>query len=137
MNRGFDMRISRRNFIKAGAAGTAGLSLSGPAVSRKWFKTAAAKDSDPSEVLKYTYHTPNCGGRCAFICHVRDGKLSLIEPNTWADPKFSTICLGGIGKLKRVNSLNAIRLRSNGVGKGAKVKLKLIRGAKELQTMEV
>lgn len=129
------MRISRRNFIKAGAAGTAGLSLSGPAVSRKWFKSAAAKDSDPSEVLKYTYHTPNCGGRCAFICHVRDGKLSLIEPNTWADPKFSTICLRGISEIERVYSPDRIQTPLKRVGKRGEGKFKPITWDEALTTI--
>ena len=37
------MTISRRNFIKAGAAGTTALGISGSLFSKKWFQTAAAK----------------------------------------------------------------------------------------------
>src|SRR5690554_2269421 len=62
---GYIVNISRRNFIKAGVAGSATLGLSGSLVSRKWFQTASA-NNQPQEVEKFTYHTTNCGGRCSF-----------------------------------------------------------------------
>lgn len=112
------MKVSRRNFIKAGVAGSAALGFISPKVSevsRKWLQSASAEDN-PKEYKRFTYHTPNCGGRCAFICTVRDGKLSLIEPNTWADPKFSTICLRGISEIERVYSPDRLQTPLKRVG---------------------
>ncbi len=111
------MKISRRIFIKSGIAGTAALGLAGPVASRKWFQSTSASNEQIEDVKKFTYHTPNCGGRCAFICHVRDGKLSLIEPNTWADPKFSTICLRGVSEIERIYSPDRIQTPLKRVGK--------------------
>lgn len=95
MKWGFLMNISRRSFIKAGVAGSAALGLSGPMVSRKWFQSATASNL-PNEIEAFTYHTTNCGGRCAFKCTVRDGKLAMIQPNNWTDTRFSTVCLKGL-----------------------------------------
>lgn len=111
------MGISRRNFIKAGVAGSAALGLSSPVVSRKWFQSISAEDNQPNEVDAFTYHTPNCGGRCAFKCTVRDGKLSLIQPNTWADNRFSTICLKGLSEVERVYSPDRLQTPLKRVGK--------------------
>ncbi|MBY7142062.1 molybdopterin-dependent oxidoreductase [Virgibacillus sp. NKC19-3] len=110
------MNISRRDFIKAGVVGSTALGLSGSMVSHKWLQ-AASDNNVPNEVEKFTYHTPNCGGRCAFICTVRDGKLSLIEPNTWADNRFSTICLRGISEIERVYSPDRIQTPLKRIGK--------------------
>lgn len=109
------MKVSRRNFIKAGVAGSTALGLTSPMISKKWFQPASA-ESNSEEKIKYTYHPPNCGGRCAFKCTVRDGKLSLIEPNTWADKRFSTICLKGFSEVERVYSPDRIKTPMKRVG---------------------
>ena len=87
------MNISRRNFIKAGAAGTTALGISGSLFSKKqWFQTAEAAKDQSTEKMAYTYHTTNCGGRCAFECTVREGKLVKIVPNNlYSKIKFSLI----------------------------------------------
>lgn len=112
------MSISRRDFIKAGVAGTTALGLTSPLIKRKWFQVAAKDEKTfEEEKEKFTYHTPNCGGRCAFICTVRDGRLSLIEPNTWADNRFSTICLKGLSEVERVYSPDRLQTPLKRVGK--------------------
>ena len=109
------MTISRRNFIKAGAAGTTALGISGSLFSKKWFQTAAAKN-EPTEKLAYTYHTTNCGGRCAFECTVREGKLVKIVPNNWTDKRFSTVCLKGLSELERIYSPDRLQTPLKRVG---------------------
>ncbi|TMN22225.1 molybdopterin-dependent oxidoreductase [Lentibacillus cibarius] len=111
------MGISRRNFIKAGLAGSTALGLSGPMASKKWFQSATDNSKQANEIDAFTYHTPNCGGRCAFKCTVRDGKLSLIQPNTWADNRFSTICLKGLSEVERVYSPDRLQTPLKRVGK--------------------
>ncbi len=110
------MGISRRNFIKAGAVSTATIGLSGSLFSsNKWFQTAAAKSSS-LEKTAFTYHTTNCGGRCAFKCTVRDGKLAKIEPNTWTDKRFSTVCLKGLSEIERIYSPDRLQTPLKRVG---------------------
>lgn len=128
------MSISRRNFIKAGVAGSAALGLSGSIVSKKWFQPTSASN-EPKEKVKFTYHPPNCGGRCAFKCTVRDGKLSLIEPNTWADERFSTICLKGLSEVERVYSPDRIKTPLKRVGKRGEGKFVSISWDEALSTI--
>lgn len=109
------MKISRRSFIKAGVAGTATLGLSGTVASKKWFQSAAAENA-PKEVARYTYHTTNCGGRCAFKCTVRDGKLVMIQPNNWTDTRFSTVCLKGLSEIERIYSPDRLKTPLKRVG---------------------
>ena len=112
---GFLMNISRRSFIKAGVAGSVTLGLSGPVVSRKWFQPATAANQY-QEIEAFTYHTTNCGGRCAFKCTVRDGKLVMIQPNNWTDKRFSTVCLKGLSELERVYSPDRLQTPLKRVG---------------------
>lgn len=103
------MHISRRNFIKAGVLGTTGLVLPGGFLSLdKWLRPVAAGEN-VQEKVAFTYHPPNCGGRCAFKCTTRDGKLALIEPNKWPDDRFSLICLKGISEVERVYSIDRVQ----------------------------
>ncbi|WNS75960.1 molybdopterin-dependent oxidoreductase [Bacillus sp. DTU_2020_1000418_1_SI_GHA_SEK_038] len=110
------MNISRRNFIKAGVAGSTTLGLSGMFTSRKWFQSAAAENA-PNEVTRFTYHTTNCGGRCAFKCTVRDGKFVKIVPNNWTDTRFSTVCLKGLSEIERIYSPDRLKTPLKRVGK--------------------
>lgn len=112
---GFLMNISRRSFIKAGVAGSATLGLSGSVVSRKWFQSASASNQ-PKEIEAFTYHTTNCGGRCAFKCTVRDGKLAMIQPNNWTNTRFSTVCLKGLSEIERVYSPDRLQTPLKRVG---------------------
>src|SRR5690554_1319528 len=85
-------------------------------ISRKWFEKSALADNQPKELEAFTYHTPNCGGRCAFVCTVRDGKLVKILPNNWTDTRFSTICLKGISEIERLYSPDRLKTSLKRVG---------------------
>lgn len=102
------MALSRRTFIKTGLAGAAlGACGALPPVG-KWLRpTDAAADSQ--EKVAYTYHPPNCGGRCSFKCTVKDGKLVKLEANEWLDKRHSLICLRGLSELERVYSPDRIK----------------------------
>lgn len=112
------MNLSRRSFIKTSLAGSAALGFTGPVVaaSQKWFQPTTVAKAKANEVTKFTYHTPNCGCRCAFKCTVRDGKMSIIQPNNWTDNRFSTICLKGISEIDRVYSASRIKTPLKRVG---------------------
>jgi anaerobic selenocysteine-containing dehydrogenase len=111
------MGISRRNFIKAGAAGTAAIGLSSSLFSsEKWFQPVEAKGNSLEKVA-FTYHTMDCGGRCAFKCTVRNGKLAMIQPNIWPDKRFSTVCLKGLSEIERIYSPDRLQTPLKRVGK--------------------
>ncbi len=102
------MGLSRRVFIKTGLAGAAlGACGALPPVAR-WLRRSDAA-TDPQERVAYTYHPPNCGGRCSFKCTARDGKLVKIEANEWPDKRHSLICLRGLSELERVYSPDRIK----------------------------
>ncbi|WP_018306532.1 molybdopterin-dependent oxidoreductase [Desulfitobacterium hafniense] len=109
------MSVSRRNFIKGGAAGTALGILGGMPLAGKWLRPVSAAN-DPKEMIAYTYHTPNCGGRCSMKCTIRDGKLVKIEPNDWPDPKHSAICLRGLSEVERLYSPDRLKTPLKRVG---------------------
>ena len=109
------MNISRRSFIKAGVAGSATVGLSGALTSKKWFNTAKAENV-PKEITRFTYHTTNCGGRCAFKTTVRDGKFVKIIPNNWTDSRFSTVCLKGLSEIERIYSPDRLKTPLKRVG---------------------
>jgi anaerobic selenocysteine-containing dehydrogenase len=108
------MGLSRRTFIKAGLAGAALGACGLPPVS-KWLRPSDAA-ADPQEKVAYTYHPPNCGGRCSFKCTVKDGKLVKLEPNEWPDKRHSLICLRGLSELERVYSPDRIKTPLKRVG---------------------
>lgn len=129
------MRISRRNFIKAGAASTAIVGAAKPLSTKKWFNEVSASNL-PQETIAYTYHTTNCGGRCSFKCTVTDGKLVKIEPNTWDDRRFSTICLKGISEIERLYSPERLQTPLKRVGERGEGKFKPISWDEALDEIE-
>jgi len=130
------MKLSRRNFIKGAATVGAGLGLTGGAKSGlKWFQEARAAAETGEEKVAFTYHPPNCGGRCSFKCTVRDGKLVKIEPNDWTDPQFKKICLRGISEIERVYSPDRIKQPMRRVGERGEGKFEPITWDEALTTI--
>lgn len=110
------MNISRRNFIKGGAAGAVALGLSGSLLSAdRWFRPVSA-EGDSEERVAYTYHPPGCGGRCAYKCTVRGGKLVKIEPNDWPDNRYSVLCTRGLSEIERTYSPDRLKTPLKRVG---------------------
>lgn len=111
--------LSRRNFIKSGAAGAAflGLASTGMLSACSWIEQQAVGEEEQSEeYTAYTYHSVNCGGRCSLKCTVRDGKLVNIEPNDWPDSRYSLCCLKGLSEIERVYSADRIQTPMKRVG---------------------
>ena len=113
---------SRRAFLKgAGAVAGVGLFSSGLSVfnASAWLAPVSARaDEAPREQVICTYHSANCGNRCAMRCTVRDGRLVLIEPNTWSGPEadHSVCCLKGISEIQRTYSPDRIQRPLRRVG---------------------
>lgn len=120
------MKISRRNFIiSSGGAVAAALGIMSAAPFSNWVRPLTA-EGEESEKIVYTFHPPNCGGRCSFKCTVRKGKLVKIEPNEWPDSNQKKICLRGLSEVERVYSPDRLktplkRIGERGEGKFAAI----------------
>lgn len=111
------MKVSRRNFIKASTVGAATLTLAGGLFSAdKWLRPVDAA-SDSQEKTAFTFHPPDCGGRCSHKCTVREGRMVKIEPNDWTDNRYSLICLKGLSEVEHVYSTERLQTPLKRVGK--------------------
>ncbi|MEA5025805.1 Dimethyl sulfoxide reductase DmsA [bioreactor metagenome] len=129
------MSISRRNFIKVGALGAATLGVTGGLFSAdKWLRPVAAENVS-DEKTAYTFHPPNCSGRCSLKCTVREGKLVKIEPNEWPDSRHDSICLRGISEVERVYSPDRLKTPLKRVGERGEGKFVAISWDEALQTV--
>lgn len=128
------MRLTRRSFIGVSAA--AALGISGKyATEMRWFQEARAQEEQQQEKIAYTYHPPNCGGRCSMKCTVRDGRLVKIEPNKWPDERLSLICLRGLSEVERVYSPDRIKQPMRRVGERGEGKFEPITWDEALDTV--
>lgn len=127
------MGISRRTFLKA-SGGTAALAITGMTPIINWIRPAAAED-ELKERVAYTFHPPNCGGRCSHKCTVRNGKLVKIEPNSWPDNTFTKICLRGLSEGERVYSPDRLKTPLKRVGERGEGKFVAISWDEALDTI--
>lgn len=110
--------LTRRGFLKStAAAGALGLAGAGGMIACDSWLASADQDT-VGEHVAYTYHTPNCGNRCALKCTVRDGRLVHIEANKWTKSEecFSVCCLKGINEVQRVYSADRIQTPLRRIG---------------------
>ena len=127
------MDITRRTFIKA-SGGTVALGLIGMQPTLNWIRPASAEKDLPEKVA-YTFHPPNCGGRCSHKCTVRDGKLVKIEANEWPDETFTKICQRGISEVERVYSPDRLKTPLKRVGERGEGKFVAISWEEALSTI--
>jgi molybdopterin-containing oxidoreductase family molybdopterin binding subunit len=122
--------------LKVGALGTA-LAAAGSAGMfslNNWLE-ANAEDSNEERVA-YTFHQTHCVGPCSLKCTVRDGRLTLIEPNTWPDDHYSTCCLKGLSEIQHVYSTERIQSPLKRVGERGSGEFVAISWDEALETIE-
>ncbi len=111
--------ITRRGFLKAAGAtaGAVGLaSAAGMTDTGGWLAPAQAQ-AVPEETVVATTHQSHCSGHCSLKCTVRDGRLSLIEPNdAWGDERYATCCLKGLSEIQHIYSSERIQVPMKRVG---------------------
>ncbi|BAE82316.1 molybdopterin-dependent oxidoreductase [Desulfitobacterium hafniense] len=127
------MEISRRNFIKA-SGGLAAFGMIGTGSLNRWIRPAAAEGAE-EEKIAYTFHPPNCGGRCSMKCTVRKGKLVKIEPNEWPDGHHKKVCLRGLSEVERVYSPDRLKTPLKRVGERGEGKFVAISWDEALTTI--
>ena len=107
--------LTRRNFLKAGALGAAGLAAAGSMTGcSDWL--SATTTSDAEEKVAYTFHQNHCTGHCSLKCTVRDGRLCKIEPNDALTKRYSIVCARGISEIQHVYSAERIQTPLKRVG---------------------
>ncbi|WP_245869236.1 twin-arginine translocation signal domain-containing protein, partial [Vibrio fujianensis] len=72
--------FTRREFIQSSAAAS-GVAVAASSISLPFNALAAKSESSPSEEqIRYSACLVNCGSRCPFKVHVRDGVAVKISP---------------------------------------------------------
>ena len=89
------IKITRRGFLKATAAGVGVLSLSHELLD---FETWARTQAD-SPLTRIPTLCNGCGNRCAIFAYVKNGRLWKIEGNPEANGNLGVICPKGHGYL--------------------------------------
>lgn len=110
--------LTRRGFLKASGVAAGALGLAGAAsmtTSDGWLAPAKAY-AEPEERVAFTYHHEACFGNCSLKCTVRDGRLSLIQPNDALDREYSVCCLKGLSEIQHVYSVERLQTPLKRVG---------------------
>jgi len=90
-----ELKITRRNFIKATAAGMGSLSLSSEILD---FKNWVLASTD-APVTRIPTLCNGCGNRCAIHAFVKNGRLWKVEGNPEANGNLGVVCPKGHGYL--------------------------------------
>ena len=128
--------LTRRNFVKgsfatAAAAAVAGTALYGCSPSDEEPAQEEAGDAEgPTEAedeIVWSQCNLNCGGRCVFQWHVRDGKIAYMESDNIGDDNFqSRACLRGRSWRRWVNYPDRLMYPMKRVGKRGEGKFEQI-----------
>lgn len=89
--------ISRRTFVKAtGAAGALAAITTGAIAADTMFASVKPAQAEPADEIVWSQCNVNCGGRCVFQWHVRDGKIAYMLTDDYGDADFQArACLRG------------------------------------------
>ncbi len=97
--------LSRRSFVKAGGA-LAVLAAAGDAVStaEDLFDNVEPAHAAADDQIVWSQYNVNCGGRCVFQWHVRDGKIAyMLTDDTGSDDFQARACLRGRAMRQWIN----------------------------------
>jgi thiosulfate reductase / polysulfide reductase chain A len=100
-----DSTLSRRKFLKAGAAGAGALALAHPLMGFKQWAHAAAE----APVTRIPTFCNGCGNRCGIIASVKNARLWRIEGNPDANGNLGLVCPRGHGYVHQLYSPDRIK----------------------------
>ncbi len=107
-----DLKITRRNFLKATAIGAGAVSISGELLNfRKW-----AEANAKSPVTRTPTFCNGCGNRCGIFAYVKNGRVWKIEGNPEANGNLGMVCPKGHGYLHDLYSPDRIKTPLKRVG---------------------
>lgn len=136
-NDGSRAGLTRRSFLKTAGATAGALGIAGAAgmtATSDWLAPTQAY-AEPEERVAYLCHQFHCLGGCCLKCTVRDGRLSLIEPNDAVDPQDQRICLRGINEIQHVYAADRIQTPLKRVGGRGEGKFVAISWDEAIQTI--
>lgn len=136
-NDGSRAGLTRRSFLKTAGATAGALGIAGAAgmtATSDWLAPTQAY-AEPEERVAYLCHQFHCLGGCCLKCTVRDGRLSLIEPNDAVDPRDQRICLRGINEIQHVYAADRIQTPLKRVGERGEGKFVAISWDEAIQTI--
>ena len=107
-----DLKITRRNFLKAAATGAGVLSLTPDLLD---FKKWAHASADAPVTLVPTICN-GCGNRCGIFAYVKNGRLWKIEGNPEANGNLGVVCPKGHGYLHDLYNPDRIKSPLKRVG---------------------
>lgn len=122
-----EVNLSRRAFMKAtGALGALAAAGGAATAGSELFGAATPKaHADDDEKIVYTHCAVNCGCCCVWKCHVKDGAITYIEPDTTGsgdmkDPQMRPCLRGRSARrwLQSADRLNYPMKRAEGAKRG-------------------
>ena len=112
--------LSRRSFLKASgaAAGALGLAAAAGMTTTDGWLSPAEAHAEAEERIGYTFHQNHCTGHCSLKCTVRDGRLSIIEPNDAEgyDKRYRIACVRAMSEIEHVYGSERIQTPLKRVG---------------------
>lgn len=128
--------FTRRSFLKATGA-TAALGLAGAAgmTSASSWLAPATGHAEPEDKTCIMCHNFHCLSSCGLKCHVRDGRLALIEPQEFEDGTRGRICLRGIAEVQHVYSTDRLQTPLKRVGERGEGKFEPITWDEAIETI--
>lgn len=133
-----DINMSRRTFVKsAGALGALAAAGSSAVMPTSLFGAGVQKaHADSDEQIVWSHCNVNCGGRCVFQIHVKDGEIQYFESdNKGSDNLQARACLRGRSMRRWVDSPDRLTYPMKRVGKRGEGKFERISWDEALDTI--
>lgn len=108
--------LTRRGFLKATGAAAGTLGLAGAMTATSDWLAPTTAIAEPEERKALICHQFHCLSSCGLECTVRDGRMVLIEPQTFEDGTKGQICLRGISEIQHTYSVDRIQTPLKRVG---------------------
>lgn len=133
-----DVNMSRRTFVKsAGALGALATAGGAAMLPNSLFGEGVQQaHADSDDQIVWSHCNVNCGGRCVFQIHVKDGEIQYFESdNTGSDDLQSRACLRGRSMRRWVDSPDRLTYPMRRVGKRGEGKFERISWDEALDTI--
>ncbi len=129
--------ITRRTFMKAtGALGALAAASGALAAGESVFGEVEPAAADTPDQIVWSQCNVNCGGRCVFKWHVKDGKIRYMETDDTGDTDFQArACLRGRSMRQWLNHPDRLQYPMKRVGKRGEGKFERISWDEAIQTI--
>ncbi len=132
------MKLSRKQFLQGSALGAVA-ALGGSAVASENMFSLSPKQAlaEEPETIVWSHCHVNCGGRCVFQWHTKDGKITRMETDNLGEADFQArACLRGRSMRQWINSPDRLMYPMKRVGKRGEGKFERISWDEALDILE-